>query len=79
MHVGKLGLVFGRDLDRCTFDGVYKRFATNRESWCRQFSGRSCSGKDHVHAEAESLEATGYHRVKLGRALLKCARKVLLE
>ena len=28
---------------------------------------------------AESLEATGYHPVKLGRALLKCARKVLLE
>ena len=77
----KLGLVFGRDVDRCTFDGVYKRwyFATNQESWCRQFSGRSCPGKDHVHAEAESLEATGYYPVKLGRALLKCARKVLLE
>ena len=28
-----LGLVFGRDVDRCTFDGVYKRwyFATNQE------------------------------------------------
>ena len=53
----KLGLVFGRDVDRCTF-------ATNQESWCRQFSGRSCPGKDHVHAEAESLEATGYYPVK---------------
>ena len=41
--------------------------------------GRSCPGKDHVHAEAESLEATGYYPVKLGRALLKCAKKVLLE
>ena len=77
----KLGLVFGRDVDRCTFDGVYKRwyFATNQESWCEQFSGRSCPGKDHVHAEAEGLEATGYYPVKLGRALLTCAKKVLLE
>ena len=69
----KLGLVFGRDVDRCWY------FATNQESWCQQFSGRSCPGKDHVHAEAESLEATRYYPVKLGRALLKCAKKVLLE
>ena len=37
---GKLGLVFGRDVNRCSFDGVYKRwyFAANQESWCKQFS-----------------------------------------
>ena len=77
----RLGLVFGRDGDRCTFDGVYKcwYFATNQESWCKQSSGRNCAGKDHVHAEAESLEAIGYYPVKLGSALLKCAKKVLLE
>ena len=73
-------MVFGREVDRCTFDGVCKRwyFATNQESGVDS-SGRSCSGKDHVHAKAESLEATGYYPVKLGGALLKCANKVLLE
>ena len=47
----RLGLHFGREVDRCAFDLVYKRwyFATNREEWCGAFSGKPCN-KNHVHA-----------------------------
>ncbi|CAE7217587.1 unnamed protein product [Symbiodinium sp. CCMP2592] len=73
-----LGLSFGREVDRCAFDLVYKRwwFACNCSEWCEIFSGKSCD-KNHVHVAPESLEATGYYPTKLGRALLRAAKRVL--
>ena len=73
-----LGLTFGREVDRCCFDLVYKRwwFACNRVEWCEIFSGKSCD-KNHVHVAPESLEATGFYPTKLGRALLRAAKRVL--
>ena len=74
----RLGLNFGRVVDRCAFDRVFKRwyFATNRAEWCEIFSGKPCD-KNHVHVSPESLEATGFYPSRLGRALLRAARVVL--
>ena len=72
-----LGLSFGREVDRCSFDLIYKRwwFACNRSEWCEIFSGKRCD-KNHGHVAPESLEATGFYPTKLGRAL-RAAKRVL--
>eukprot|EP00439_Symbiodinium_sp_Y106_P075863 s3490_g15.t1 len=66
-----LGLSFGREVDRCSFDLVYKRwwFACNRSEWCEIFSGKLCD-KNHGHVAPESLEATGFYPTKLGNWFL---------
>ena len=75
----RLKLDYGRVVDRCAFDRVRKTwwFCTNKKAWCDTFSGKPCDGM-HVHEAPESLEATGYYPSKLGRALLKAAKKLLL-
>ena len=52
----RLGLNFGRVVDRCAFDGVFKRwfFATNREEWSEIFSGKPCD-KSHQHVSLASV------------------------
>ena len=74
----RLGLNFGRVVDRCAFDGVFKRwfFATNREEWSEIFSGKPCD-KSHQHVSLASVEETGIYPTKLGRALLRAAKVTL--
>ena len=50
--------------------------ACNRSEWCEIFSGKRCD-KNHGHVAPESLEATGFYPTKLGRALLRAAKRVL--
>ena len=73
----RLGLSFGKVVDRCSFDGVYKKwyFCCNHEKWLELFK---CSPCDKVHTHVEcSLYESGFYPMKLGRALVTAARKLL--
>ena len=73
----RLGLSFGKVVDRCSFDGVYKKwyFCSNHEKWVELFKCSPCDGM-HTHVEC-SLYESGFYPTKLGRALVTAARKLL--
>ena len=75
----RLGLSFGKVVDRCSFDGVYKKwyFCSNHEKWVELFKCSPCDGM-HTHVEC-SLYESGFYPIKLGRALVTAARKLLVQ
>ena len=75
----RLGLSFGKVVDRCSFDLVFKKwyFCSNQEKWVELFKCSPCD-KIHKHVECSLLES-GFYPTKLGRALVTAARKLLVQ
>ena len=72
-----LGLEHGCIVDRCQFDGVFKRwwFASNSSQVVWELSGYRCD-KQHEHHYLPTKESGVYPRA-LGKALVEIAAKVL--
>ena len=73
----RLGLNYGKVVDRCSFDLVFKKwyFCSNHEKWVELLKCSPCD-KTHTHVECSLLES-GFYPTKLGRALVTAARKLL--